>query len=137
MDAVTLTVSALSDCDAALIVASLTKDGSEFQREVLDRKVTRPATPIAIIRDGGERIIAWAATHEWRGMQTLEGFTREPFRRRGLSRLAAAMLVADERIDTSRTVAVFSPHCIEIARSVGCRDVRLYERHGEDWKENS
>lgn len=137
MDAVTLTVSGLSDCDASLIVTSLTKDGSEFQMEVLNRKVTRSVTPIAIIRDGGERILAWSATHEWRGMQTLEGFTREPFRRRGLARLAAAMLVADERIDTSRTVAVFSPACIEIARSVGCRDVRLYERHGDDWKENS
>lgn len=135
MDAVVLTVGRLSDTDATRIVASLTKPGSEFQDEVRNRSGS--TTKIAIIRDFASPIVAWSATHLWRGMQTLEGFTGEPFRRRGLARLGAAMLVANGDIDTSRTVAVFAPFCVEIARSVGCRDVRLFERRGDDWVENS
>jgi hypothetical protein len=134
MDAITTTVATLGNLDADLIVSALTKSGSEFQKEVIARNTK---TPIAIVRDGGCRIVAWAATHEWRGMQTIEGFTAESHRRRGIATLAAAMLVASGSIDTTRPVAIFSPHCIEIAMSVGCRDVRLFERHGDEWIENS
>ena len=134
MDAVTLTVGRLSTRDAAIIASSMTKAGSEFQQEVLAGK---SKTPIAIIRDMHSPIIAWTATHEWDGMQTIEGFTSETYRRRGLARLGAAMLVAEGSIDTNKTTAVFAPYCVEIARSVGCRDVRLYERHGDGWVENS
>jgi hypothetical protein len=134
MDAVTLTVRTISDRDADIIASRLTRPGSEFQQEVLGRTTK---TPIAIVRDGSESVVAWAATHQWRGMQTIEGFTAETARRKGLSRLAAAMLVADGSIDTSKTVCVFSPLCIAIARSVGCRDVRLFERRGDDWFETS
>jgi len=128
-----MTVKTLSATDAMIIASSMTKSGSEFQAEVLERK---SSTPVAIVRDETP-IVSWAATHTWRGVQTLEGFTREPSRRRGLARVAASMLVAAGHIDTSRTVAVFAPHCVEIARSAGCRDVRLFERRGEDWIENS
>jgi hypothetical protein len=135
MDAVTLTVGKLGDQDAGIIASRLTRSGSEFQAEVLGRASSKPATPIAIVRNGSDVIAAWAATHSWRGMQTLEGFTAEHTRRKGLARLAAAMLVADGAIDPRKPVCVFSPHCVEIARSVGCRDVRLFERHGDDWIE--
>jgi len=135
MDAVVLTVGRLSDSDAGVIVNSMTNPGSEFHEEVKNREGS--TTPIAIIRDAASPIAAWAATHEWRGMQTIEGFTREPFRRRGLARAATSLLAAAGCIDTQETVAVFAPYCVEIARSVGCRDVRLFERRGTDWIENS
>lgn len=134
MDALTTTVATLGNLDADLIVSALTKSGSEFQKEVVERKTK---TPIAIVRDGGCRIVAWAATHEWKGFQTIEGFTAESHRRRGIATAAAALLVANGSIDTTRPVAIFSPHCIEIALSVGCRDVHLFERHGDEWIENS
>lgn len=136
MEAITTTVGRLFSLDAAAIVSSLTKPGSEFQQEVQDRDRSN-ATPIAIVREGSWRIVSWAATHDWRSMQTLEGFTIETHRRRGLARVAAAMLVADGSINPQLPVAVFAPYCVEIARSVGCREVRLFERRGEDWVENS
>lgn len=135
MEAITTTVARLAHLDRLEIVKGLTKPGSEFQQEVLSQGESQ--TPIAIIRDGSWRIVSWAATHEWRSMQTLEGFTLEPHRRRGLARVAAAMLVANGSINPQLPVAVFAPHCVEIARSVGCREVRLFERRGDDWVENS
>lgn len=135
MEAITTTVERLSDLDARMIVGSLTKHGSEFQREVKSRHGS--ATPIAIVRDGSWRIVSWAATHEWRSMQTLEGFTLDSHRRRGLARVAASLLVADGSINQHLPLAVFAPYCVEIARSVGCRDVRLFECRGDDWFENS
>lgn len=135
MEAITSTVERLSDLDAREIVNGLTRPGSEFQQELLSRGNSK--TQIAIVRNGSWRIASWAATHDWRGLQTLEGFTVEPERRKGLARVAAAMLVAGGAIDPTRAVAVFSPHCVEIARSVGCRDVRFFERRGDEWIENS
>lgn len=135
MEAITTTVGSLADYDAAVIVETLTKTGSEFQREVSNRNGSR--TPIAIVRDGSWRIVAWAASHVWKGMQTLEGFTLEAYRRRGCSRACAAMLVADGSLDPSRPIAVFAPSCVEIARSVGCREIRLFEFRDGDWFENS
>jgi hypothetical protein len=135
MDAVVITVGRLSDSDASVIASSMTRPGSEFQEEVKSREGS--TTPIAIIRDAGDPVVAWAATHDWRGMQTLEGYTKEPFRRRGLARAAASLLAAAGHIDSQRTTAVFAPYCVEIARSVGCRDVRLFERRGGEWLENS
>lgn len=135
MDAVVLTVERLSDSDARVIVNSMTKPGSEFQEEVKSREGR--TTPIAILRDGSETIVSWAATHEWKGMQTIEGFTKDHYRRRGLARAAASLLAAAGHLDTNKTTAVFAPPCVEIARSVGCRSVRLFERRGGEWVENS
>lgn len=135
MEAITTTVGALADYDAAVIVESLTRTGSEFQQEVASRNGSR--TPIVIVRDGSWRIVSWAASHVWRGMQTLEGFTLEAYRRRGIARACAAMLVADGSLDTRRPLAVFAPYCVEIAKSVGFREIRLFEFRDGDWFENS
>lgn len=129
-------VGMLNKLDADEIVKRLTKPDSEFQREVMGR-TSSSQTRIALVRSGSWRIAAWAASHQWRGMQTLEGFTLETARRRGFARLAAAALVADGEIMPVRPLAVFAPHCVDIAKSVGCRDVRLYERHGDDWIETT
>lgn len=134
MRAFTTTVAELSLVDADCIVTRLTKPNSEFQVEV---KQKTSATPLAIVRTGEERVAAWTATHYWRGMQTLEGFTDPACRRRGLARAAASLLIADGSIDTRETLAVFSPQCVSIATALGCRDVRLFERRGKEWVQNS
>lgn len=134
MQAFTTTVGRLSMLDAEIIVTRLTRPQSEFQSEVAERASD---TPVAIVRTDQERVAAWTATHFWRGMQTLEGFTDPECRRRGLARAAASLLIADGSIDPRETLAVFSPQCVSIATALGCRDVRLFERQGSDWVQNS
>ncbi len=133
LEAITSAVGMLSDRDAAEIVENLTRDGSEFQQEVQNRGGS--STPIAIIRSG--EILSWVATHKWRGIQTIEGFTRKEARRRGLARCGASLLVSCGALSHAEPVAVFSPLCIAIARCVGFRDVRLYEYRDGDWRQNS
>ena len=135
MNAKTTTVGSLTPYEAWEIVSTLTNPDSEFQREVRDSE--KSETPIAIVFDGSWKIVAWAASHKWQGQQTLEGFTRPSHRSRGLMRMAASMLVADGIIDTFLPVAVFSPACIAVASSIGCRRVRLYEQRDGRWVENS
>jgi hypothetical protein len=67
--------------------------------------------------------------------KTLECFTRDDLRRRGLARVAASLLVASGVINPRECVAVFEPMCVSLARSVGCREVRLFELSGGDWVE--
>jgi hypothetical protein len=135
MNAKTSTVGSLTPYEAWEIVSSLTNPGSEFQNEVKAREGS--PTPISLVFDGSWTIVSWAATHQWRGQQTLEGFTRPEWRNRGAMRAAAAMLVACGGIDVSQPVAVFSPACISIAAGIGCRKVRLYELRDGLWVENS
>lgn len=135
MEAITTTVGSLSDTDARAIVTRLTRPGSEFQQEVSNRDGSR--TPIVLVRDGSWRIVSWAATHQWRGQQTLEGFTMDAYRRRGCQRAAAALLLASGAISTDRPVAIFSPLLINISHSLGFSTVRLYEFRDGDWRLNS
>ena len=134
MDALTTTVECLSAMDARYIVRRLTKDGSEFRAEVTEKT---SSTPIAIVRTQEATISAWVATHHWQGMQTLEGFTHERLRRRGMATVGASMLIAAGLVDPSETVAVFAPEFVTIATRAGCRDVRLYERRGSEGIQNS
>jgi hypothetical protein len=135
MEALTFTVGSLSEYDAAVIASELTKPNSEFQQEVLNRHGSK--TPIAIVRDGSWRIVAWVASHLWQEHQTLEGFTLPSHRRRGCARAAAAMLAANGDLDPKWPTAVFSQDCIEIARSIGCRDIHLFEFRDGKWRRNS
>ena len=128
IDCITTSVGCLSSLDAQWIVRHMTRSGSEFQREVDGRAGD---TPVALIRNKELRIACWVATHEWQGKQTIEGFTCEQVRRRGMARAAAALLVAAGFLRTDRPTAVFSPDCVEIAKSIGCRNVSLYERSAD------
>lgn len=78
---------------------------------------------------------AWAATHVWREMQTLEGFTHPQHRRQGLQRFAASGLIAAGHLDIRQPVAVFSPDCVGLTRSLGFADVKLFRRTDSDWIE--
>ena len=130
MDAITTTVRKLNPLDAKVIVEFLTKQGSEFQREVLARETE---TPIALVRDGSWRIVSWAATHNWRQLQTLEVFPEPKRRRKGFSRVAASMLVANGSLDASKPLAVFASSCVPLAKSLGFEDVRLFLFSDGDW----
>jgi hypothetical protein len=133
MEAITTTVRNLSDLDAKAISASLTWAGSEFQIEIMNKESS--STPIAIVRDGPERVVAWAASHVWQKHQTLECFTHPTRRRSGLARTAASLLIADGVLNFTLPIAVFSPECLRLAASLGFADVRLFERCGEGaWK---
>jgi hypothetical protein len=135
MNAKTSVVGSLTPFEAWQITSSLTRPGSEFQAEVRDG--TESDTPIAILFDESWKIVSWAATHDWQGQQTLEGFTLPEWRNRGASRAVSSLLVADGKIDTLSPIAVFSPVLVGIATSVGCRKVRLYELQNGVWVENS
>jgi hypothetical protein len=109
--------------------AGLCWPGSEMQAEFADGS----STPVSVVFCGGLPT-AWAATHRWRDMQTLEGFTHYRYRRRGLQRFAASGLLAAGLLDTSKPVAVFSPDCVGLTRSLGFVDVKLFRRSDSgDW----
>jgi len=108
----------------------LCRDGSEMQQEL----GTASSTPLAVVYVQ-HRPAAWAATRLWRGLQTLEGFTEGRFRRRGLQRFAATGLIAAGHLDTRQAVAVFSPDCVGLTRSLGFVEVKLFRRSDGDWIE--
>ena len=108
----------------------LCRDGSEMQQEF----GTGSGTPVAVVYVQ-YRPAAWAATHVWREMQTLEGFTDERQRRRGLQRFAATGLIAAGHLDIRQPVAVFSPDCVGLTRSLGFVEVKLFRRADSDWIE--
>lgn len=125
------TVKELPEFQRNQIVMRLTKPSSEFSEEV---SAGDSDTPVAVVEVHEGFVIAWAASHIWNGMQTLEGFTGTAFRRKGLARLAAAMLFAAQKISKSEPLAVFSGECVKIAASLGSTDIRLYRRSGNDWQ---
>ena len=108
----------------------LCRDGSEMQQEF----GVGSGTPVAIVYVQF-RPAAWACSHAWRGMQTLEGFTDEKYRRRGLQRFAVTGLIAAGHLDTRQAVAVFSPDCVGLTRSLGFVEVKLFRRTDSDWIE--
>ena len=122
------TPSAIDQEDRQLLQA-LCSPGSDMQREFT---LCVSETPIAVIYD--DQPIAWAATHQWSGFQTLEMFVHPDHRREGLGRAAAAMLLAAGHIDTLQQLAVFSAECVLLARSLGFVDVRQFRRVADEWE---
>lgn len=117
--------------DREVCALSLCRNGSEMQQEFFDG-VSK--TPVAVVYQG-IKPVAWAATHQWRDFQTLEGFTHELLRRRGIQRFAACGLIADQRLDIRQKTAVFAPSCVELTRSLGFSVVRLFQRRDAEWFE--
>lgn len=128
------TVDGLEPQDANAIVRRLTKAGSEFQMEVslvLSGEGSSD-TPIALWHEDGA-VLAWACSHRWQNHQTLEMFTGERHRNRGIASALSAMLIAGGVISPGEELAVFSPVTSGIARRLGCDDVSLYERRDGSW----
>lgn len=137
MNQVTLTtVDGLDPRDMLAIRSRLTKPSSEFQLEVgqvLEGEMSS-CTPLAVWHADGA-MIAWACSHVWHGMQTLEQYVEERYRNTGKATALTAFVLSAGVIDAGKPLAVFSPFTADIARKLGVADVVLFERRGEDWVE--
>lgn len=129
------TVDGLEPHDANAIYRRLTKSGSDFQVEVAQVLAGESSsyTPLALWHEDGA-VLGWACSHIWQNAQTLEMFTGERHRGRGIATALSASLIAAGLIDSAEQVAVFSPVTADIARRLGCVDVSLYERHDGVWR---
>lgn len=137
MNQVTLTtIDGLEPRDMLAIRSRLTKEGSEFQAEVTGVLVgdLSSCTPVAVWHSDGA-MLAWACSHVWRGMQTLEQYVEERYRNTGKATALTAFLLSVPVIDAAKPLAVFSPTTADIARKLGCADVVLFERRGSEWVE--
>ncbi len=137
MNQITLTtIDGLEPRDMLAIRSRLTKPGSEFQAEVTGvlEGESSSCTPIAVYHQDGS-MVAWACSHVWRGMQTLEQFVEDRYRHTGKATALTSFLLASGVIDSRKVLAVFSPFTAEIARKLNVKEVVLFERRGEDWAE--
>ena len=125
------TVRDFKHADRAICAVALCRPGSEMQGEF---SAGTSLTPIAIVYDGVHPV-AWTASHVWQGLQTLEGFTRESHRRRGLQRFAASGLISAGVLDTAKPVAIFRACCFGLTRSLGFGETRLFQRMDTEWIE--
>ena len=128
------TVDGLEPGDAVAIARRLTHSGSEFQAEVQQVLAgeSSSCTPVAIWNHDGA-VVGWACSHVWEGHQTLEQFTDERHRGKGVATALAAVLVAAGVIDRGREVAVFSDATAQIASKLGVAGVVKFERRGGGW----
>jgi len=137
MSQITLTtIDGLEPRDMLAIRSRLTKPGSEFQLEVstvLEGEASS-CTPVAVWHSDGA-MLAWACSHVWRGMQTLEQFVEERYRQTGKATALTAFLLSAGVIHAGKPLAVFSPHTADIARKLGLADVVLFQRRGTEWVE--
>jgi hypothetical protein len=137
MNQITLaTIDGLEPRDMLAIRSRLTKPDSEFQTEVTGVLAgeSSSCTPIAVYHKDGA-MVAWACSHVWRGMQTLEQFVEDRYRHTGKATALTSFLLASGVIDSRKVLAVFSPFTAEIARKLNVKEVVLFERRGEEWAE--
>jgi GNAT superfamily N-acetyltransferase len=128
------TVDGMEPQDALAICYRLTKPGSEFNlevRRILDGNGSSD-TPIALWHEDGA-LLGWACSHVWNNHQTLEMFTGERHRGRGIATALSAFLLGAGVIDGAEELAVFSPVTADIARRLGVVEVSLYERRDGEW----
>jgi hypothetical protein len=137
MNQITLTtIDGLDPRDMVAIRSRLTKQGSEFQLEVAQvlEGEGSSCTPVAVWHADGA-MIAWACSHVWRGMQTLEQYVEERYRNTGKATTLTSFLLSVGVLIADKPLAVFSPFTAGIARKRGFTDVVLFERRGADWAE--
>lgn len=137
MNQITLTtIDGLDPRDMLAIRSRLTKPGSEFQAEVSAALEgdSSSCTPVAVWHLDGA-VVAWACSHVWRGMQTLEQFVDERYRQTGKATALSAFLLSCGVLVLGKPLAVFSPFTADISRKLGFPDVALFQRQGEDWVE--
>lgn len=123
--------------DAGICAMHLCRPGSEMQGEFLMR---RSRTNLAVVYVGSP--IGWVCSHQWtppgvgsRRLQTLEGFVHPDWRRRGIARIGALVLIAGGLLVREQEVAVFSYECVPLARTLRMRP-RLWQRDDDArWQE--
>jgi len=128
------TADGLEPQDALAICYRLSKPGSEFNLEIrslLDGKGSSD-TPLALWNEDGA-LLGWACSHIWQHHQTMEMYTGERHRNRGIATALSAMLIASGVIDPAEELAVFSPATADIARRLGVSEVTLYESRDGVW----
>lgn len=105
----------------------LVRHNSDFQKKLerwLDGdRPTEEDGHIAVILDQGE-VVSWARTETWLDAErlrwdTLEAFTHEDYRMRGLAAWAAAGLFSGPLYDEGGSVAVFRPPMLLVAKRAG------------------
>ena len=133
---------------SSLLLHRLTRPGSDFHRKLTTWLYTSvKATPadgtIAVVADHGE-IVGWARTERWSEpldsrqdgavmhWDTLEAFVEPTYRSRGIAAFASAGLYATALHDAVRTVAVFRPSMLLVARRAGLCPT-LFERREGVW----
>lgn len=127
-------LSSLDEDDSSFIYTHATRSGSEFQSKLSRGGLTVCDGTIAVVRDFGE-IVGWARTEVWThdagaSYDTLEAFTRVPWRRRGVCRYAVAGLIAS-RVFTLG-FAVFSPRMTDLCRHLGVEAIEFC-RERDKW----
>jgi len=129
-----VSVDGLEPRDLFAIRSRLTKQDSEFQREVSGvlEGESSSCTPIAVCHIDGA-MVGWACSHRWRDTQTLEMFVDERYRSSCVALALSAALVVHGTIDRNKSLAVFAPAAAVIARRIGAIDVHEYQRSGDDW----
>lgn len=125
----------LDDTDLVFIATNATRRHSDFWWKIINNELTEADGMIAVVRDQGE-IVGWARTENWHDepygevWPTLEAFTREPWRRRGVCRYAVAGLLAAAALEPP--VAIFRPQMIGLCRHLGVKFVE-YEHGRGGW----
>jgi hypothetical protein len=129
-----VSVDGLEPRDLFAIRSRLTKQDSEFQREVSGvlEGESSSCTPIAVCHVDGA-MVGWACSHRWRDTQTLEMFVDERYRSSCVALALSAALVVHGTIDRNKSLAVFAPAAAVIARRIGAIDVHEYQHSGDDW----
>lgn len=135
MQATLYTVADLEPALATYLAAHLCHSGSEMQRELYLRQAD---TPIVVVTAGKPHAwglpIAWVASHEWQGLQTIEGYTDPQWRRLGLARVATCLLMCHSYLVRTEPVAVFAPECVALARQLGFAETYHYTRTPGGWR---
>jgi predicted GNAT family acetyltransferase len=127
-------VDGLDASDCVAIARRLCRQGSDFQREIIGvmNGEESSCAPIALWHADGA-LVGWASSHIWQGSQTLEMFTDERHRGRGIASALSAALLAAGVIDRGQVLAVFSESTDMIARRLCFAEVHRYRREGSDW----
>jgi ribosomal protein S18 acetylase RimI-like enzyme len=130
MELFTLKSNRLSVSERRFIIDHLTREGSDFQKALMSGA---PLGSIAICLDMGE-IVGWARTEQWDGHNTLEAYVQRSYRRRGIARMCAAGLVADNAFDGRRSVAVFDQRMVDLAKCVGLEPLLFGRQPDGSWR---
>ena len=129
---------------AAKCAEYLCRPGSEMQAyfrqiaagEFVDDDLNMKISVATRIYDDEINPLGWASVSQWAGQPSLQVSVFPLFRRRGLGSALASVLTAAGDIPLAY-VAVFSEHCIHMAKRCGFNTVALFQRVEDGWIKRS